>query len=87
MSHIEYIEVEELAAYLVGLREEWEEGEAGYIEISDKFEDEYGINLDNFHTLLESLFPLLAVRKSELTNSTYVGFAGTEHWIIKKRVK
>lgn len=76
-------EVEELAAYLLGLDDEYEDW-----EIERKLLCEFDMDLDAFRSLVERLLPLCDVGRSSMTGKTYRGFARHKNekakvWLLK----
>lgn len=86
MKRIDDFETEELAAYLVGKHEQFEDGEIDSNDIEDLLFDKYGILLDGFQTLLSDLVPLITIAKSGITDKTYKGFAGESCWLVKREI-
>lgn len=75
------LDIEELAAYLVG----YEESDAcDLANIEEKLIEKFGIDLRNFHLLIQKLAPLLDMAISPLTETPFIGFGDGECWIAKK---
>jgi len=76
--------IEELMAYLLSVDcdDKWD-------ELSDLFEDKYGLNIEQFDKLVSDLVPLCAVGKSPLTGTVFRGFIDETEgvWLIKGEMK
>jgi hypothetical protein len=81
-----YFEVEELAAHILGVTEEYEESNDPSEFIEDALYNEYEISFDVFNTIIEKLLPLIEVAKSPWTDEIYAGFADKESsvWLVKE---
>lgn len=85
------IELEELAAFLLGRDLESFIGEDGEYEgnLWNEFYNQFRIEEKHFTHLVNQLMPLITVGKSPLTGNTYKGFADAKNgfWLVKMRVK
>jgi hypothetical protein len=78
---IRYIDIEELALYILKIDETSEQDTDDLIE--EGLYEEFGINVDNFIKLLNKLVPLIDVAGSPLTHTLYKGFAYEGCWLLK----
>jgi hypothetical protein len=84
-----YFEIEELAAHIMGVTEDYEESNTPSEFIENELYDKFEINLDQFKAVADKLLPLATTATSLLTGKTYRGFAdeSTGWWLVKKEVK
>lgn len=79
---IDWMEIEDLAAYICGLGDDYE-SDAVEEAIYKRFE----ISLEQFHEIVEVLAPMAISSKSALTDSIYSGFADKEHGFFLAKVE
>lgn len=81
-----YFNVEELAAHILGVTEQYEESDEPSYLIEDVLYEELGINFDTFHEIVSLLVPLITVAESPLTKKLYKGFGADGVWLVKEEV-
>jgi hypothetical protein len=79
IARLEWFEAEELAIHLCCLSED-ADAEAIETALFDKF----GIEFDQFQSLVAHLIPLCMIAESPITRRTYRGFASGETWLAKQ---
>lgn len=82
MPKIDSLDLEDLAVALCELNPDMETS-----EIESAFFEKYGINMEEFHTLMNDIFPLITLDYSPLSNAPYVGIGKGAEWFIKKECK
>lgn len=82
---LNYFNVEELAAHIIGHEIETDEQ---YDELEEKLIEKLNIDMDTFYDIVSKLVPLIDVGTSPLTQTRYKGFADTENqrWLIKVEI-
>lgn len=78
---LEYYEVMELAAVILGMPENSEDD-----LIERELWNELGTNLDEFKRIVEALLPLITISRSPLTDTLWKGFAKDGYFIVKQEV-
>lgn len=80
MAKIDYIDTEELAAYLLGLDDDYDTE-----TIDEALTEKYEISFDQFHKIVELLIPLCEVAKSPITGVVFRGFADRKEgfWLTR----
>ena len=76
-------DVEELAAHILGLGDEYESG-----DVENELCDKYEISFESFHAIIEKLLPLVDVGESPLSGKWYRGFSKPinekmREWLLK----
>lgn len=84
---VSHWDVEELAAHLLGLEEEFENDEIE--DLDDQFYDKFNVSLDDFHGLVEHLMPYTVLSKSEISETLRIGFVDHEKgvYLVKSEYK
>lgn len=79
---LDMIDIEEIAAFIVGKSDDYEDTS----ELEDLLIDKYNIDLDNFSELMGKIWPLLGLGISPLTGSVYIGLSDNLNnaWIAKR---
>jgi hypothetical protein len=85
VANVSYWEVEELAAQICGVSEEFEEDQIDSSELEEKLYEEFEIDMEQFHKIVSHLVPLADCSKSPLTEKLVMGFSNPEHnmWICR----
>lgn len=79
-------EVYELAAALIGKRDEYEEGDITDIDIEESFYEKYEVSVDQFHEIADDLIKFTPSWESPLTHVRMQGFVREKEGIaITKR--
>lgn len=77
---LKHYDVEELAAHILGLGEDYE-----YDTIEELLFEKYEVSFESFHKIIETLIPLCEVAKSPITDVIFRGFADREKgfWLTR----
>ena len=81
--NINYLEIDVLAAHLVGKTEDDEND-----DIEEAFLQKFDITLEQFENVMEALWPMLNFGISSITETAFVGFSNEKEpvWLIKKDI-
>lgn len=85
---VDYFDAQELAASILDKTKEWENEDIVDSELEDLLYEEFNIDFESFHKLLEHLMPYSVVSKSELTDTLRVGFVDhlKGYYIVKTEI-
>lgn len=79
-SRISYWDVEELAAYIAGLGDEYSDD-----ELREKFYDKFEVEFEAFHKIVEHLLPMVTVGQT-LSGKIHRGFSTNGCFLLKEEV-
>jgi len=85
-----WYDVEELAAYVLGKYDEYEE-DSDELDLDDLVYEKFDCSMETFQTIIEHLLPLANTARSPLTDEIFRGFSidlgeGNGQWILKQKV-
>lgn len=77
------LEIEELAADLCGLKDDYETS-----DVDDALYEKYDIDSEHFDSLVRELYKRLHIGVSPLTNTPMIGIVNSENnaWLVKKDI-
>jgi adenosine deaminase len=82
---VHYFDTQDLMATMLGKYKEYDNGEIEDRELENQFYEEFDVNFEQFHKLVEHLVPHTVITDSPLTRIKRVGFVNheAELYIVK----
>jgi len=85
-ANIDWLDIQELAAYVLNLDEE-----ADTEEVEEKVYEELGCDMEVFEKIVELLTPCAGIGRSPLTDELYCGFSKPvkdgRMWLVRTKVE
>ena len=78
---VHHFDIQDLMATMLGKYKEYENEEIDDKELEDQFYEEFDVNFEQFHKLVEHLMPYTVINDSPLTRIKRIGFVNHEDGI------